>query len=120
MVAWVGVGEQKYESSIHIQRYNSSGVKQGNEILTGTSTNLNARQTAVAMDADGDFVVSWEQQTQNQSNDSVIKFQRYSQTGVPQGNVTQVSNTASAPQFSSRRWHERQWALCHFLDFGKQ
>ncbi len=43
---------------IRAQRYNSTGVRQGAEFKVNTATSFNTLPD-VAMDADGDFVVTW-------------------------------------------------------------
>ena len=100
VVAWSSGGGQqgKYED-IHIQRYNNRGNKQGSEILIEATTSQSLGQPAVAMDADGDFVVSWTQGSE-EPNATSVRFQRYNQNGVPQGTVTPVSNTPDERQFN--------------------
>jgi hypothetical protein len=54
-----GGGYGSYFNAIKARRYNAAGVPQGAEI-TATSTTSTVSSAAVAMDADGDFVVAWD------------------------------------------------------------
>jgi hypothetical protein len=44
---------------VYAQRFNAAGVAQGGEFLVNTFTTGWQSSPAVAMDADGDFVVAW-------------------------------------------------------------
>src|SRR5207248_8684973 len=45
---------------VYAQRYTAAGTPLGGEFQVNTSTSLYQRQPAVAADADGDFVVAWQ------------------------------------------------------------
>jgi len=75
---------------IYAQRYNSAGEAQGNEFRVNTTTTGTQRHFDLAMDNDGDFVVTWMSQY---STDSEVYAQRYNSQGEAQGNEFQVNTT---------------------------
>ncbi|HUQ71611.1 MAG TPA: cadherin domain-containing protein [Planctomycetaceae bacterium] len=71
-----------YGQDIYAQRYNAAGLAQGGEFLVNTYTTNFQRYSSVAMDDDGDFVITWTSYGQ----DSVGTYaQRYNAAGVAQG-----------------------------------
>ena len=60
VITWMSFGQQSANTrGIYVQRYNALGQAQGGEIHVNTVTTDHHRDPSVAMDADGDFVVSW-------------------------------------------------------------
>lgn len=99
VVAWGGSEENKYEEGIiHIKRYDNSGNQQGEEILIEGVSSQQLGQPSVAMDSDGDFVVSW---TQFDDGQTGIYFQRYTRDGNTQGEITAVTDPQSSSQISN-------------------
>src|SRR5262245_4971921 len=47
-------------NGVFAQRYNAAGAAQGTDFLVNTSTTFSQSDATVAMDADGDFVIAWE------------------------------------------------------------
>jgi len=84
-------------SGIFAQRYNAAGQAQGTEFLVNTYTTLNQTAHAVAMDADGDFVITWSSQSQDGSFYGIYA-QRYNALGVAQGSEFRVNTMTSATQ----------------------
>ncbi len=70
---------------VYGQRYSSAGVAQGAEFRVNTYTSGNQTRPAVAMDADGDFVVAWMDDNYHDGDGLGIYGQRYSSAGVAQG-----------------------------------
>ena len=56
-------GRQRY--GVFARRFNAAGVAQGGEFRVNTYTTGNQYSPAVAMDADGDFVVAWQSDGQD-------------------------------------------------------
>ncbi|MDP3859709.1 MAG: hypothetical protein Q8Q73_18270, partial [Stagnimonas sp.] len=81
-------------NGIYAQRYNAAGTPQGSEFKVNTTTANNQSDPAIAMDADGDFVVSW------QSSLTDIYVQRYNAAGTPQGSEFKVNTTTANNQVS--------------------
>jgi hypothetical protein len=67
----------------YAQRYNSAGLKQGAEFHVNTFTTGFQSSAAVAMDASGDFVITWYSDGQDGSNYGVYA-KRYNAAGVEQ------------------------------------
>ncbi len=89
---------------IYAQRYNAAGLPQGIEFRVNTVTADSQSEPAVAMDADGDFVVTWQSANQDGSGIGVYA-QRYNAAGVPQGVEFRVNSVTWANQFLPRwRW----------------
>jgi hypothetical protein len=89
VITWTHVAYQDSDnatSEVLGKRYNKSGVLQGNEFLidsmTAVSTILVA-MSSVAMDSQGDFVVTWDSKYQ-ESNINVLG-RRYNKSGAAQG-----------------------------------
>lgn len=82
------------------QRFSAAGTPLGAEILVNTYAEASQRLAAVAVDAQGNFVVSWE--SQGQDGDAFGVFgQRFAQDGTPRGDEFEVSTFGAANQFRS-------------------
>jgi hypothetical protein len=82
---------------IYGQRYNSAGVPVGGEFHVNTTVTNNQLSPSVAMDSDGDFVVTW----LSGNGAYTIFAQRFNSAGVPQGSEFQVSTTGAGKQAAS-------------------
>ena len=81
---------------VYAQRYNNTGSPLGSEFQVNTFTAGSQTNPSVAMDADGDFVVTWSGPDQDGFLYSVYA-RRYDNTGSPIGNeflVSDESNTS--------------------------
>ncbi|MDH3597986.1 MAG: hypothetical protein OEM93_24380, partial [Rhodospirillales bacterium] len=73
---------------IYARRYDAAGTAQGGEFRVNATTAGDQRYPAVAMDADGDFVVAWQG---SDGNADGVHAQRYDAAGVAQGGEFQVN-----------------------------
>jgi Ca2+-binding RTX toxin-like protein len=90
VVAWSSYAQDADGSDVHVRRYTAAGVAQGGESQVNTETADEQQNSSVAMDADGDFVVTWESLSQDGSNSGVYG-QRFNETTVTAGPmVTEV------------------------------
>lgn len=96
VVTWIGAQDGD-SNGIYAQRFNASGVPQGTEFRVNTFTTFNQRDPAVAMDADGDFVVAWRSGLQDGSGWGIYG-QRYDMNGVAQGGEFQVNTYTTNDQ----------------------
>ncbi len=80
---------------VYARRFNAAGEAQGGEFRVHTYTTNSQKNADVAMDADGDFVVVWNDSLRAPGNDIVAR--RFNAAGVPQGNHFFV-NTATGFQ----------------------
>ena len=82
---------------VYAQRYNAAGVAVGSEFRVNTTTASDQGRSAVAMDADGDFVITWESFVQDGSADGIYA-QRYNAAGVALGGEFRVNTTTASSQ----------------------
>jgi hypothetical protein len=83
VIAWDSYAQDGSLRGIYAQRFEASGVRQGVEFRVNTTTTNNQQWPSAAMDADGDFVITWDG---NGPGDSIGVFaQRYNAAGVKQG-----------------------------------
>jgi hypothetical protein len=97
VITWQSNSQDGNKYGIYAQRYNNSGVKQGPEFLVNSNINNNQTFPSVAMDSDGDFVISWQSENQDGANYGIYA-QRYNSSGIPQGPELQVNSTTIAKQ----------------------
>ena len=95
IITWTG--NDASGRGIFAQRYNSAGVAQGGEFRVNPETNGERRASSVAMDADGDFVVTWTSNGQDGNLDGIYA-QRYNNAGVAQGTEFRVNTTTLGNQ----------------------
>jgi subtilisin-like proprotein convertase family protein len=93
VVAWSSADGSAY--GIYAQRYNAAAVAQGNPFRVNTATYGYQTRPSVSADADGDFVIAWEDG--NQDGDSYgIYAQRFDAAGVAQEAGDLRVNTVTA------------------------
>ena len=88
LIAWTSSDGDR--SGIFAQRFDVAGERVGPEFRVNTTTTDYQYSSAVAMDADGDFVVAWRSLSEDGSYSSVFA-QRYNASGEPQGGEFQVT-----------------------------
>jgi hypothetical protein len=82
---------------IYAQRYNAAGVPQGSEFRVNTHTTGPQMDPAVAMDADGNFVVVW--WGEGSGDTGGVFAQRYNAPGIAQGGEFRVNTLTTLAQF---------------------
>ncbi|MGV3526472.1 MAG: hypothetical protein ACO1RX_19800 [Candidatus Sericytochromatia bacterium] len=95
VVVWQGYDASS--NGIFARRYASSGRPLGEAFQVNTYTQGNQNSLAVAMDADGDFVVAWSSYGQDGSGGGVYA-QRYTSRGQTAGSEFRVNNNTSGSQ----------------------
>ena len=96
VVAWQSYGQDGSGYGIYAQRYNSTGVAQGSEFRVNTYTTGIQEFPSIALDAAGDFVVSWESY-QDGSNGGIYA-QRYNAAGTALGSEFRVNTYTTGGQ----------------------
>jgi hypothetical protein len=91
IVAWQGFDQDGSELGIFAQRFDAAGNPVGGEFQVNSFTSGRQWQPAVAMDADGDFVVTWESYGQDGDSSGVFA-QRFDAAGNPVGGEFQVNS----------------------------
>lgn len=97
IVAWQSDVQDGSSFGIYAQRYSALGVLQGSEFRVNSTTVNSQTVPSVAMDADGDFVVTWQSDGQDGSLQGVYA-QRYNAAGVTQGTEFRVNTTTANNQ----------------------
>jgi hypothetical protein len=102
VITWHGPGDNSY-FDIFAQRFNSTGIPQGSDFRVNTFTTDAQGTPAIAMDSDGDFVISWSDRghDNNHYNNYEIFAQRYNSEAVPQGTEFHVNTFTTNLQFES-------------------
>jgi hypothetical protein len=97
VVVWMDFGDDGSGYGVFGQRYDAAGTALGSNFPVNTTTANSQFRPDVAMDADGDFVVVWED---NQFGDShrTIKAQRFTSTGAAVGGEIDVSTDSDIDQ----------------------
>ena len=88
VVAW-GDQTARYEYNVDARVYNKAGQAQTGEIVVGTT--IGVPRPSVAMDANGDFVVTW-QVLNSASFLYGVDAQRYNLGGQPQGSTITLTS----------------------------
>ncbi|MEZ0372261.1 MAG: IPT/TIG domain-containing protein [Candidatus Sericytochromatia bacterium] len=84
-------GKDGSDLGIFAQRFRSDGTPQGPEFLVNTYTTNHQRVPDVAMDANGDFVITWGSFIQDGSSYGIYA-RRFTAAGVPQGSEFRVNS----------------------------
>jgi len=99
VVAWESDLQDGSGFGVYARRYNSSGVAVSGEFRVNTTTTADQRSAAVAIDADGDFVVTWSSFGQEATNYGIYG-QRYLANGTADGGEFHVNTYTSGHQTS--------------------
>jgi hypothetical protein len=100
VVVWQsGASQDGSDFGIFGQRFTSSGSHVGAEFLVNDKTEDGQRYPEVAVDGDGDFVVTW---ASSDGQDYDIYGRRFDSSGVPQGPHFLVNTTFTGSQEESR------------------
>jgi hypothetical protein len=97
VIAWHSVNQDP-NIGVYAQRYNAAGSAQGGEFRVNTTTASTQAYAAVAMDADGDFVVTWQSYSQDAPSTYGIYTQRYTAAGAALDAETRVNTTTAGQQ----------------------
>ncbi len=97
VVAWQGISQDGSGHGIYARRFDSVGLPLSTEFRVNTTTANSQQFPAIAMDADGDFVVAWDSAGQDGSQYGVYA-QRFNSEGVAQGNEFRVNTYTASEQ----------------------
>ena len=100
VITWTSFIQDGNSDGVYAQRYNAAGVAQGGEFQVNTFTTNAQSSSTIAMDADGDFVITWFSNLQDGSGPGVFA-QRYSANGVAQGSEFQVNTSTLNAQWDA-------------------
>lgn len=94
VVVWQSDGQDGHSEGVYGQLYNSSMTKVGTEFQVSTITAYKQYRPAVAMDADGDFVVAWEDSKADAGGPGIF-VRRYDRTGTARDVLPVLANAIS-------------------------
>ncbi len=101
VVGWEGATQDPDGSiGLFAQRYSADGTPLGEEFQVNTYTPGTQDGFGIAMDADGDFVIAWDEYGQAVGSSPDIWAQRFSAAGVPQGGAFQVNTHTPGIQYT--------------------
>ncbi len=132
VVVWVSENQDGDDAGVYMRMFDSEGNPLTGETLVNTYTAGDQLECAVAMDADGDFVVVWASEAQDDLDDSWgIYGQRFDSMGRTVGEEFQInSNTPNdqvAPSVAMDRegnfvvvWASQGQSYSYFNDIRAQ
>jgi hypothetical protein len=82
VITWASGGQDGSYYGVYAQRYNNTGIAQGDEFKVNTYTTDTQSYPAVATDSAGNFIITWTSPQDGQPNG--IYAQRYDASGNPQ------------------------------------
>ncbi|WP_109830041.1 putative Ig domain-containing protein [Reichenbachiella versicolor] len=101
VVAWTSSHDAVYSGDVYAQRFDASGVALDGEFLvnvTRGSYSTPNRKPAVAMNADGEFVISWDAPNSDISFEYEVYARHYNASGVAQSDEILVNTETSGEQ----------------------
>jgi hypothetical protein len=99
VVAWASTGEDDSDWGIYARRFNAAGAPLGDQFHVNTTIADVQRNPSVACDADGDFVVAWENYAYGDKIWDVYA-QRFTSAGAREGEEFLVNATTDGQQLS--------------------
>ncbi len=97
VIAWSSVGQDGEGSGIYMQRYDANNATVGANTLVNTTTANDQSEPNIAMDASGNYVITWTSTDQDGSGDGVYA-QRFDASGNKVGNEILVNTTTASFQ----------------------
>ncbi|GAB5442642.1 MAG: hypothetical protein Fues2KO_29910 [Fuerstiella sp.] len=94
VVVWQSNGQDGHSDGVYGQLFDSAMTKVGTEFQVSTITAFKQYRPAVAMDADGDFVVAWEDSKADAGQPGIF-VRRYDRTGAARDLVPVLANSSS-------------------------
>jgi hypothetical protein len=98
VITWSSLNQDGSGWGVYAQRYGADGTPWGGEFQVNTTTWGNQMYSSAAMDAVGDFVVTW---SSNDVGRYQVFAQRYDSSGNAQGGEFQVSGATRGDQMYS-------------------
>jgi hypothetical protein len=98
VISWESNGQDGDSYGIYAQRYSSTGSPAGSEFRVNNFTTSTQKFPAIAMDYDGDFVITW-QSLQDGSSYGVYA-QRYNAAGEAQGSEFRANSYTTDKQLN--------------------
>ena len=100
VVTWSGYGQDGSDWGVYAQRYDAAGVARGGEFRVNQTTTGPQYLSKAAMDADGDFVITWTSQYRA-GDPGDVYARRYDAAGAARGGEFLVNQTTAGNQSES-------------------
>lgn len=100
VIVWESSGQDGSRDGIFARRIDADGTFPGVEFQVNVTTNLNQDEAAIAIDANGNIVITWTDQIQD-GNTSGIFARRFGANGLPLGTEFQVNTETRNSQDNS-------------------
>ncbi len=98
-IAWEDDSDGNGKFQVMGARFNAQGVKSGNDFTVNSNSDGQQKNPAVAMNSLGNFVVVWEDDS-NENGLYQVVAARFNAAGIKQGNDFTVNTTAAGQQKS--------------------
>lgn len=99
VIAWNSFAQDGDSFGVYAQRYNAAGTPLGTEFRVNTFTTGHQFRSNIAMDANGDFIITWA--SFQGGSDLRAYAQRYNAAGTPLGNEFMVNTFTAKGQGGS-------------------
>lgn len=95
VVTWSSKNQDGDGWGSYAQRYNAAGVKQGSEFRVNNTTRNDQKRSSVGMDANGNFMITWQSQNQDGSGWGIYGRQ-FNAAGVALDDEFLVNTTSTS------------------------
>ena len=95
---FVVVWESNNNDDVRVRRFHADGTPVGNEFPVDDLTTTEQNQAAIAMNAQGNFIIVWDSPPDNQRSSKDVFARRFAADATPQGNAFQVNTTIESSQ----------------------
>ena len=92
VISWSSDGQDGSDYGIFARRFSAAGAPQGSEFRVNTTTAGSQNDSSLAVDSDGDFVVTWD-------SFGEVFAQRYNAAGTAQGPEFRVNTYTTSTQY---------------------
>lgn len=99
VVAWQSFGQDGSGDGIYARRFMADGTADGSEIAVNTFTDSNQSNSAISVNAEGDFAITWESRGQD-GDDFGIYARRFTADGMPATSEVAVNTTTTDRQYA--------------------
>ncbi|MCE9605259.1 MAG: cadherin repeat domain-containing protein [Planctomycetia bacterium] len=100
LVTWSSQAQDGSGYGVYGQRFDSTGAKVGGETAMNVTTAGDQRESRIAMDASGSFVVAWTSTNQDAAGGDGVYFRQFDATGTAISSETLVNRTITGSQQS--------------------
>src|SRR5690606_25698291 len=97
VVAWTSEGQVGSGADVYARRFNAAGVAQSDDFRVNVTTAQGQQFPVVAMDAEGNFIVSWQSSHQDGFSWGIFA-QVYTAAGTVVEEEFQVNSNTQGPQ----------------------